>query len=155
MSGIPEPTRPAPRRSRNTFAQAAESLKAAESSPATPAPVAQQAATTPAPAAPVAQEAPATPQPVAHEVAATPAPIAQQAPPTAKKRKVATTDILLSVSEELKERMVATLEHTRPRTGITSQQQFIRTAIDQLCKRLEAEFNNGEAFPPPAQNVNL
>ena len=155
MSGIPEPTRPAPRRSRNTFAQAAESLKAAESSPATPTPVAQQVAATPAPAAPVAQEAPATPPPVAHEVAATPAPIAQQAPPTAKKRKVATTDILLSVSEELKERMVATLEHTRPRTGITSQQQFIRTAIDQLCKRLEAEFNNGEAFPPPAQNVNL
>ncbi|MCT7293766.1 hypothetical protein NVV99_22940 [Rhodococcus sp. PAE-6] len=130
MSGIPEPTRPTPRRARNTFAQAKESLAADDAISATPAPVAQQAG-------------------------ATPAPVAQQAAPAPKKRKVATTDILLSVSEELKERMVATLEHTRPRTGITSQQQFIRIAIEQLCKRLESDFNNGEAFPPPAQGVNL
>jgi len=130
MSGIPEPTRPTPRRARNTFAQAKESLAAEDAISATPAPVAQQAG-------------------------ATPAPVAQQAAPAPKKRKVATTDILLSVSEELKERMVATLEHTRPRTGITSQQQFIRIAIEQLCKRLESDFNNGEAFPPPAQGVNL
>lgn len=130
MSGIPEPTRPTPRRARNTFAQARESLAADDAISATPAPVAQQAG-------------------------ATPAPVAQQAAPAPKKRKVATTDILLSVSEELKERMVATLEHTRPRTGITSQQQFIRIAIEQLCKRLESDFNNGEAFPPPAQGVNL
>lgn len=119
MSGIPEPTRPTPRRARNTFAQAKESLAADDA------------------------------------ISATPAPVAQQAAPAPKKRKVATTDILLSVSEELKERMVATLEHTRPRTGITSQQQFIRIAIEQLCKRLESDFNNGEAFPPPAQGVNL
>ncbi|AHD24200.1 hypothetical protein Y013_26270 (plasmid) [Rhodococcus pyridinivorans SB3094] len=130
MSGIPEPTRPTPRRARNTFAQAKESLAADDAISATPVPVAQQAG-------------------------ATPAPVAQQAAPAPKKRKVATTDILLSVSEELKERMVATLEHTRPRTGITSQQQFIRIAIEQLCKRLESDFNNGEAFPPPAQGVNL
>lgn len=130
MSGIPEPTRPTPRRARNTFAQAKESLAADDAISATTAPVAQQAG-------------------------ATPAPVAQQAAPAPKKRKVATTDILLSVSEELKERMVATLEHTRPRTGITSQQQFIRIAIEQLCKRLESDFNNGEAFPPPAQGVNL
>lgn len=130
MSGIPEPTRPTPRRARNTFAQAKESLAADDAISATPAPVAQQAG-------------------------ATPAPVAQQAAPAPKKRKVATTDILLSVSEELKERMVATLEHTRPRTGITSQQQFIRIAIEQLCRRLESDFNNGEAFPPPAQGVNL
>nr|WP_012476969.1 hypothetical protein [Rhodococcus sp. NS1]ABI79369.1 hypothetical protein PNSL1.041 [Rhodococcus sp. NS1] len=130
MSGIPEPTRPTPRRARNTFAQAKESLAADDAISATSAPVAQQAG-------------------------ATPAPVAQQAAPAPKKRKVATTDILLSVSEELKERMVATLEHTRPRTGITSQQQFIRIAIEQLCKRLESDFNNGEAFPPPAQGVNL
>ena len=95
MSGIPEPTRPTPRRARNTFAQAKESLAADDAISATPAPVAQQAG-------------------------ATPAPVAQQAAPAPKKRKVATTDILLSVSEELKERMVAPLEHTRPRTGITS-----------------------------------
>ncbi|WKX02023.1 hypothetical protein Q3O43_29555 (plasmid) [Rhodococcus aetherivorans] len=141
MSGIPEPTRPTPRRARNTFAQARESLAADDAISATPAPVAQQAG--------------ATPAPVAQQAGATPAPVAQPAAPAPKKRKVATTDILLSVSEELKERMVATLEHTRPRTGITSQQQFIRIAIEQLCKRLESDFNNGEAFPPPAQGVNL
>ncbi|TCN53473.1 hypothetical protein EV641_106117 [Rhodococcus sp. SMB37] len=141
MSGIPEPVRPAPRRSRNTFAQAAESMKAEDTTSATPAPVAQQPA--------------ATPAPVAQQSAATPTPVAQQTSPTPKKRKVATTDILLSVSEDLKERMVATLEYTRPRTGITSQQQFIRIAIDQLCKRLEAEYNNGEAFPPPAKSIEL
>jgi len=141
MSGIPEPTRPTPRRARNTFAQARESLAADDAISATPAPVAQQAG--------------ATPAPVAQQAGAMPAPVAQPAAPAPKKRKVATTDILLSVSEELKERMVATLEHTRPRTGITSQQQFIRIAIEQLCKRLESDFNNGEAFPPPAQGVNL
>ncbi|MEE2061578.1 hypothetical protein [Rhodococcus artemisiae] len=141
MSGIPEPVRPAPRRSRNTFAQAAESMKGEDATSATPAPVAQQSA--------------ATSTPVAQQSAATPAPVAQQPAPAPKKRKVATTDILLSVSEELKERMVATLEHTRPRTGITSQQQFIRIAIDQLCKRLEADFNDGEAFPQPAQRIDL
>jgi len=152
MSGIPEPTRPTPRRARNTFAQARESLAADDAISATPAPVAQQAGATPAP---VAQQAGATPAPVAQQAGAMPAPVAQPAAPAPKKRKVATTDILLSVSEELKERMVATLEHTRPRTGITSQQQFIRIAIEQLCKRLESDFNNGEAFPPPAQGVNL
>lgn len=79
----------------------------------------------------------------------------QQDATSQKRRKAATTDILLSLSEDLKKRMVATLEHTRPRTGITSQQQFIRTAIDLLCERLEGEFNNGEAFPPPVESVNL
>lgn len=141
MSGIPEPTRPAPRRARNTFAQARESLAVDDAISATPAPVAQQSA--------------ATSAPVAQQSAATSAPVAQPVAPAPKKRKVATTDILLSVSEELKERMVATLEHTRPRTGITSQQQFIRIAIEQLCKRLESDFNNGETFPPPAQGINL
>ncbi|MFD6677293.1 hypothetical protein ACFWDA_23390 [Rhodococcus zopfii] len=137
MSGIPEPARPAPRRSRNTFEQAAQSMRTGDATPATPAtPATQPAAVEPAPVAP------------------RPAPVAQQPEPQ-KKRKAATTDILLSLSEDLKKRMVATLEHTRPRTGITSQQQFIRTAIDQLCKRLESEFNNGEAFPPPVENVNL
>ncbi|MBW4818407.1 hypothetical protein KTN60_30490 [Rhodococcus qingshengii] len=43
--------------------------------------------------------------------------------------------------------MVAALEHTRPRTGIKSQQVFIRTAIDQLCTKLETTYNNGEPFP--------
>lgn len=87
------------------------------------------------------------------------APVAQPAPPVAdargRKRKAATTDILLSLPVEMKDRMVATLEHTRPRTGITSQQQFIRTAIEQLCGRLEAEFNESQPFPQPAQEINI
>lgn len=124
MSGIPEPARPAPRRSRNTFEQAAQSLKGEAATPAL-------------------------------QSDATQKPVAQQTAPASKKRKAATTDILLSLTEDLKDRMVATLEYTRPRTGITSQQQFIRTAIDQLCTRLETEFNDGQAFPPPAQGINL
>lgn len=144
MSGIPEPARPAPRR-RNTFAQAAQTMKTADATPATGA----------TPATDTTQQAPA-PQPAAQPVQAAPTVVAQQQPATApKKRKAATTDILLSLEVDLKDRMVATLEHTRPRTGIKSQQLFIRTAIDQLCSRLEAEYNNGEAFPPPASNINL
>jgi len=153
MSGIPEPTRPAPRR-RNPIAQAAKSLRTAEDTAATPSATQQSVAQETPATESVAHKAPAAPEPVAHVTPAVPKPVAHtESGP--KKRKAATTDILLSISEDLKERMVATLEHTRPRTGITSQQQFIRTAIDQLCKRLETEYNNGEAFPPPAQGINL
>ncbi|QTJ71365.1 hypothetical protein HYG77_38645 (plasmid) [Rhodococcus sp. ZPP] len=115
------------------------------------------------------------PEPVAPEPAATspvaPATTAPSATPTAtpqqrkasaparqpaeKKRKAQTTDILLSLEEELKDRMVAALEHTRPRTGIKSQQVFIRTAIDQLCARLENQYNNGEPFPAPADEIAI
>ncbi|WAL49707.1 MULTISPECIES: hypothetical protein [Rhodococcus] len=72
-----------------------------------------------------------------------------------KKRKTATTDILLSIDVELKERMVATLLHTQASTGITSQQQFIRVAIDQLCSRIERDYNSGKPFAPPAEGINL
>lgn len=151
MSKIPDPVRPAPRR-RNTFEQAAQFIStetaAAPQASATPAsstapPAASEAATPPSTAAtpPVVVEAPR--------------PIAQQVAPVEKKRKRDTMDILLSVPEDLKQRMVATLEHTRPRTGITSQQQFIRTAIEQLCKRLEHELNNGDQFPAPAEKITL
>lgn len=93
----------------------------------------------------------ATPQAMA---SAQPTPVA--APDArGRKRKAATTDILLSLPVEMKDRMVATLEHTRPRTGITSQQQFIRTAIEQLCGRLEAEFNEAQPFPAPAQGITI
>lgn len=143
MSGIPEPARPAPRssRQRNVFAQAAESSKTEAETPATP------------------QQPAATTDPVAQQPAATTAPVAQRPATRGKrredKRKAATTDILLSLEVDLKERMVATLEHTRPRTGITSQQMFIRVAIEQLCARLEADYNNGELFPQPAEDITL
>lgn len=167
---IPDPVRPAPRR-RNTFEQAAQGLSAESANATTstvtqPAPAAAEATQSapPVPDAPSAAPQPVAPAAVAPPVAAQqppaaqPAPAAvvqQAAPPVEKKRKKDTMDILLSVPEDLKQRMVATLEHTRPRTGITSQQQFIRTAIEQLCKRLEQELNNGEQYPAPADQITL
>ncbi len=65
--------------------------------------------------------------------------------------KGATTSILLQLPEDAKQRMVAALAWTSPRTGIKSQQSFMRTAISELCDRLEAEYNNGEPFPDPAE----
>ena len=41
-------------------------------------------------------------------------------------------DILLSVPEELKERMVNTIAWTQPHTGINTQQKFIRKTIADL-----------------------
>ena len=57
-------------------------------------------------------------------------------------------DILLSVPEELKERMVNTITWTQPYTGISQQQKFIRKAITDLCERLEHEYNTGKPFEP-------
>ncbi|MEU2004643.1 hypothetical protein ACH47B_26945 [Rhodococcus sp. NPDC019627] len=146
MSAIPKPAPPAPRSARNTFKQAAAKTTA------TPEPVAPEPAATssvtPATTAPRATPT-ATPQ---QRKASAPAPARQ---PTERKRKAQTTDILLSLEEELKDRMVAALEHTRPRTGIKSQQVFIRTAIDQLCARLENQYNNGEPFPAPADEIAI
>lgn len=82
-------------------------------------------------------------------------PSTQPDPPRRPKRKVATTDILLSVDVELKERMVAALLHTQARTGITSQQQFIRVAIEQLCSRIEEHYNAGDPFPAPAEGIHV
>lgn len=58
-------------------------------------------------------------------------------------------DILLSVPEELKERMVNTIAWTRPRTGISTQQQFIRKAMADLCDQLERDYNGSRTFEPP------
>lgn len=159
MSKIPDPVRPAPRR-RNTFEQAAQSISTEAATPqdiavptvsaAPPQPA--STAATPEPSSSSAATQPATPAVAEYEA---PRPIPQQVSPVEKKRKKDTMDILLSVPEDLKQRMVATLEHTRPRTGITSQQQFIRTAIEQLCKRLEHELNNGDQFPAPAERITL
>ena len=55
--------------------------------------------------------------------------------------------ILLKLDENLKERMVNTMEWTSPRTGIRNQQVFIRRAIADLCERLEKEHNSGQPFP--------
>jgi hypothetical protein len=63
---------------------------------------------------------------------------------------VGSKDILLSVPEELKERMVNTIKWSYPHTGIGQQQKFIRKAIADLCERLENEYNQGEPFPESA-----
>ena len=55
-------------------------------------------------------------------------------------------DILLSVPEDLKERMVNAITWTQPHTGFSHQQKFIRKAITDLCDRLENQFNEGKAF---------
>lgn len=69
---------------------------------------------------------------------------------TAAKRPVASKDILLSLPEDAKDRMVNTIKWTQPHTGIGQQSKFIRRAITELCERLEREFNNGQVFPTPA-----
>jgi hypothetical protein len=61
-----------------------------------------------------------------------------------------TVKILLTLDETTKARMVNTLDWTRPHTGIPSQQQFIRHAIEQLCDDLEKRYNNGQPFTESA-----
>lgn len=63
------------------------------------------------------------------------------------KRLGGSRDILLSVPEDLKERMVNTITWTQPHTGIGQQQKFIRKAILDLCERLERDHNQGNPFP--------
>ena len=61
------------------------------------------------------------------------------------------TKILLTLGEDLKERMSTTIAWTMPHTGVTSQQAFVRKAIAELCKRLEDQHNGGEPFAPTAK----
>lgn len=65
------------------------------------------------------------------------------------KRLVGSRDILLSLPEDLKTRMVNTITWSHPYTGIGQQQKFIRKAITDLCERLESDYNQGKPFPEP------
>ena len=85
-------------------------------------------------------------QPRAAQPAVPPAPVPAPARPN---RKAATTDILLSLDEDLKQRMVNTIAGSAMHTGIKQQQMFIRHAIKQLCERIEADYNRGEQYPTP------
>jgi hypothetical protein len=172
---IPKPDFPKPRR-RSSIGQAA-ALAGGEATPSTAdadtqaaasAPVSDEQGGTAAPASPAADttalvsvERPEEPSPPAAtsagpRVRATSARnggVAKQAP-TAQapnKRLIGSKDILLSIPEDLKERMVNTLTWTQPYTGIGQQQKFIRKAITELCESLEQRFNNGEPYPPPAR----
>ena len=159
MSKIPQPARPVPRSTRNTFAQAAATTTAMPDAVASESTATSPTATATSPTAPATSPAAAATVTRSATSSATPrqrkAASASTKPATEKKRKAQTTDILLSLEEELKDRMVAALEHTRPRTGIKSQQVFIRTAIDQLCTKLETQYNNGEPFPAPADEIAI
>ena len=89
---------------------------------------------------------PTAPADPASAPASAPEPVAA----SAKKRPVHTVDILLSLPEELKTRMVNTIAWTTPRTGIRHQQAFIRKGIEDLCAQLERDHNNGHPFDPIA-----
>lgn len=69
---------------------------------------------------------------------------------TPNKRLMGSKDILLSLPEDQKTRMVNTITWSQPYTGIGQQQKFIRKAISDLCERLESEYNEGKPFPAPA-----
>jgi len=63
------------------------------------------------------------------------------------KRLAGSSDILLSVPDELKRRMESVIAYTYPHTGIQHQQEFIRAAIAKSCAEYEARFNNGDQWP--------
>lgn len=128
MTSIPDPQfpSPGPRPRRSSIAQSATAAQPAE----TP-----------------------TPQPPARRPASRPTPTAQTStqPERDNHRKGGTRDILLSIPDDAKDRMVRTIAFTMPYTGIRHQQAFIRRAIDDLCTALEVQHNNGDPFPEIAQ----
>lgn len=56
--------------------------------------------------------------------------------------------LLLNLDDDLKQRMINTVGWTGPRTGLRSQQAFVRRAIAELCERFEREHNQGNPFDP-------
>jgi hypothetical protein len=176
MTTIPKPDFPSarPRRSSIGQAAAANSGAADQAPPADIAPdqptAARREAAAPVPEVVRAAEAGPAPEqqapPAETPGSATPRGRTRRAPQkqagqttpsastTASKRPVASKDILLSLPEDAKERMVNTITWTAPHTGIGQQQKFIRRAITELCERLERDFNDGQLFPTPAIPVD-
>lgn len=127
MTGIPDPQFPDPQRKRrSSIAQSATASDPAVGPPADPPGPPPNRATVPRPTVAV------QPDRDAH-------------------RKGGTRDILLSLPDDAKERMVRTIAFTMPYTGIRHQQVFIRRAIDELCSNLEGQYNGGDPFPEIAQ----
>lgn len=168
MTTIPKPDFPSPRPRRSSISQAAAANSgAADQAPSVgiqpdhPTPAPKAAVRAAEAGSPPEQEAPSTapsgtPGPATSRGRTGRAPqkqasqAAASASTTASKRPVASKDILLSLPEDAKERMVNTITWTQPHTGIGQQQKFIRRAITELCERLERDFNNGQLFPTPA-----
>jgi hypothetical protein len=132
VSGIPQPELPKPRPRRNVFAAAAATEKDQVSPEPKSAPIPQPATEGSA---------------VTGRIEAAPR---GSGGGERSKRPVNSKDILLSVPEDLKGRMEATIAHTYPYTGIKHQQAFIRQAISELCSKLEGQHNNGKRYQPPA-----
>ncbi|AYF78137.1 hypothetical protein D7D52_34780 [Nocardia yunnanensis] len=63
------------------------------------------------------------------------------------KRLAGSSDILLSLPTDLKDRMERVIAYTRPYTGVDSQQEFIRRAVAKACAEHEGQYHNGERFP--------
>lgn len=63
-------------------------------------------------------------------------------------------DVLLSLPEDLKDRMVNTIAWTSMHTGIDRQQKFMRIAIEELCERIEGELNQGKPFAAAAKPIS-
>lgn len=131
MTSIPDPQfpTPGPRPRRSSIAQSATAAQPSE---------------------PPKQETPSAP---ARRVAQRPAPAVQPSAQSERDshRKGGTRDILLSIPDDAKDRMVRTIAFTMPYTGIRHQQAFIRRAIDDLCAALETQYNNGDPFPEIVQ----
>lgn len=140
-SSIPKPTFPGPRRPRrSSIAQAAaanrgEDAAADEQQPQSGRPETADSAATRPVLARRPQKPSSDPRP----------PVGTTA--NSSKRLAQSRDILLSLPDELKLRMVNTIAWTTPYTGINQQQKFIRKAISELCDRLETQFNDGNTFP--------
>lgn len=63
------------------------------------------------------------------------------------KRLAGSSDVLLSLPSDLKDRMESVIAYTYPHTGINQQQAFIRWSITKLCAELEARYNDGAQWP--------
>ncbi|WP_345346907.1 ParB family protein [Rhodococcus olei] len=50
---------------------------------------------------------------------------------------------------DLRARMEAAAVHTLPHEGLNSMTRFIAVAAEELCERLEREYNGGRRFDPP------
>jgi len=142
-NGIPKPDAPTMRRSSMQQAGANEHGLALVETPPAAAPVADTVSVT----APVVH-APPSPKP------RTASKSSAAASESSSNRLRNSRDVLLSLPEDLKDRMVNTIAWTSMHTGIDRQQKFMRIAIEELCTRIEGELNQGKPFAEAAKPVN-
>jgi len=139
-NGIPKPEAPTMRRSSMQQAGANEHGLALVEAPPAVAPVADAVSA----AAPV--RPPVKPRLEGKSPAA--------ASGTSSNRLRNSRDVLLSLPEDLKDRMVNTIAWTSMHTGIDRQQKFMRIAIEELCERIEGELNQGKPFAEAAKPIS-